>query len=173
MRPQIDTFQSSTSRCSEVRLATGMVVSALITSFAATSSGRNSRLPFLPSEGVVRPSTARLRYGNTSSSTMSSRNTASGSKASFDRMMQSSNEGSLLIVLHPTDLNGLCYAFPLRRSVSRLTGRENTPAFSWFFSLLQTKKRLRQDYVEHICATLCSNKSAIFSFRRKAINHYF
>jgi len=80
--------------------ATGMVVSGLIGSFAAASSGRNSSWPFLPSRAVVSPSTSRLRYGRTSSSTMSSRNTASGSKASFDRITQSSNASlSLLMAL--------------------------------------------------------------------------
>ena len=117
-----------------------MVVSAATASFAAASSGRNSSLPFLASDEVVNPSTARVRYGNTSSSTMSSRNTASGSKASFDRMMQSSNDGSLLMILHLIDLNAVCYAFLLRRSVKRLTGREKTPTFPRFFSLLLSRK---------------------------------
>ena len=77
------------------------MVSGDTSSFAATSSGRSSSLPFFPSAEVVRPSTARLRYGSTSSSTISSRNTASGSKASFDRIVQSSKFESLPIGLSP------------------------------------------------------------------------
>ena len=64
-----------------------------------TSSGRNC-ISFRPlSAESVKPSTARLKYGSTSSSTMSSRKTASGSNASFPKMTQSVNVWSLLMAL--------------------------------------------------------------------------
>ena len=74
-----------------------MVVEATVASFA--SSGR-SCISFRPlSAESVKPSTARLKYGSTSSSTMSSRKTASGSNASFPKMTQSVNVWSLLMAL--------------------------------------------------------------------------
>ena len=80
-----------------------MVVDALTSSFAA-SSGRNSKDFFLRSPAVFNPSTARLKNGSTSSSTISSRKTASGSNASFVRMTQSLNDWSLLMALPQLDL---------------------------------------------------------------------
>lgn len=52
----------------------------------------------------VRPSTARLRLGRTSSSTMSSWKTASGSNVSLSRTTQSVNVGSALMVSVSVDL---------------------------------------------------------------------
>ena len=83
--------------CGRKGIKHAIVVSGAISSLAAISSGRSSSLPFFCSAPSVRPSTARLRYGRTSSSTMSSRNTASGSNVSRSRMTQSSNALSLLI----------------------------------------------------------------------------
>jgi hypothetical protein len=86
-----------TSNCSGSRIATGMVVEATMASFA--SSGCNC-ISFRPlSAASVKPSTAKLKYGSTSSSTMSSRKTASGSNASFAKMTQSLNFWSLLMAL--------------------------------------------------------------------------
>lgn len=75
-----------------------MTVDAGMGSLAA-SSARSSSLPRERSPELVRPSTARLKHGKTSSSTMSSRNTASGSKASLSSTMQSVKACSLLMGL--------------------------------------------------------------------------
>jgi len=102
---QSDDSQPSTSSCSGSNFMAGNVVSGQTCSFAAASSGRSSSLPLRRSAPSVRPSTARLRYGRTSSSTISSRKTASGSNASFDRMTQSSNGLSLLMAISPDSQN--------------------------------------------------------------------
>lgn len=148
---QNEDSQPYTSSASASSFANGIVVDGSMTWFCTVSSDGISNLRLdLPSNSVS-PSTARLRRGRTSSSTMSSRKTASGSNASFSRMTQSSKVWFLLMALLPPGVGNTVGRSPFPGcEAAHKTINQN------LFGIISNTYDATQCIVLPICTAICT-----------------